>query len=35
MLRNWIEQPLLKMEEIMARLDAVEELAKMPFFAKN
>lgn len=35
MLRNWIEQPLLKMEEIMARLDAVEELAKNAFFRKE
>lgn len=28
MLRSWIEQPLLKKEDIEARLDAVEELAK-------
>lgn len=35
MLRNWIEQPLLKREEIMARLDAVEELVKNAFFRKE
>lgn len=32
MLRNWIEQPLLRREEITARLDAVDELAKNVFF---
>ncbi|MFX4260782.1 DNA mismatch repair protein MutS [Pelotomaculum propionicicum] len=35
MLRNWLEQPLLKKAEIIARLDAVEELAKNAFFRKE
>lgn len=32
MLRNWIEQPLLKKEEIISRLDAVDELFNKAFF---
>lgn len=35
MLRNWIEQPLLKQEEIKARLDAVGEMVKNSFFRKE
>jgi DNA mismatch repair protein MutS len=35
MLRNWIERPLLKQEEITERLDAVDELAKNAFVRKE
>jgi DNA mismatch repair protein MutS len=35
MLRNWIEQPLLRQEDITSRLDAVDELAKNAFLRKE